>query len=296
MQPTRYGPFPYVPMPERPKWRWPNGARLAVWVIPNLEFFGLDDPVPGDSNERIARNVAKIPSVYAWGWRDYGNRVAVWRVIEAMEKYGIRGTAALNAEICDQHPQITDAAASLKWEFMGHGWTNAIRLNEMPPEEEQATIKKIFDRIQKATGRRPTGWLGSGLQETWNTLDFLIEAGCKYVADWVNDDQPYRMDVAGKSICAIPYSWEINDAIQLFFHKQSMETFEAMAKRQFDRLYEEGGETARVMAICLHPYAVGVPHRIESLTEIFRYVASREDVWFATGQEIIDAYASQVKA
>lgn len=283
-------------MPDRPKWRWPNGARLAVWVIPNLEFFGLDETVPGDSNERIARNVAKIPSVYSWGWRDYGNRVAVWRMIDVMEKYGIRGTAALNAEICDQHPQIIDAGVSLKWEFMGHGWTNAIRLNEMPPEEEQGTIKRVFDRIQQATGRRPTGWLGSGLQETWNTLDFLIDEGCKYVADWVNDDQPYRMDVGGKQIFHIPYSWEINDVIQLFFHKHTMDDFEAMAKRQFDVLYEEGAESARVMAICLHPYAIGVPHRIRSLDEIFRHIASREGVWFATGQEIIDAYSSQVKS
>jgi allantoinase len=172
MKPTPYGPFPYSAINRRPKWTLPGGARVALWVIPNIEFFPLDRAMPGDSNERPKGN-SGTPMVRHWAQRDYGNRVGVFRLMDALSKRNIRATVALNSDVCDQHPEIIEDCVKLGWEMMGHNRTNVDRLNEMPLEQEREVIKNSLDRIQKATGRRPVGWLGSGLQETWNTLDHL---------------------------------------------------------------------------------------------------------------------------
>src|SRR5262249_47004729 len=162
--------------------------------------------------------------------------------MEVYKRHDIRSTVLLNAAICDHHPEIVHAGMELGWEFMAHGYTNAIRLNEMPPAEERAEIAKVFTRIEKAIGRRPRGWLGAGMEETWNTLDYLIEEGCVYVADWNNDDQPYRMTVHGKPIVSLPYSWELNDNVQVLSLGRSVDEFEGMIRRTFDVLYREARE------------------------------------------------------
>lgn len=130
MQTRSYGPFRYVPITRRPPLDWPNGARLALWVNPNIEYFGLDDVMPGNVNERVAREHAKIPNVRNWSVRDYGNRIGVWRLMEVLGRYGVRASAALNSEVCDHHPEIIEEAIRLGWELLGHGRTNAIRINE----------------------------------------------------------------------------------------------------------------------------------------------------------------------
>jgi allantoinase len=297
MQPSIYGPYPYVPITERKGFKWPNGARVALWVIPNIEYFRLDDPMPGTNNERIGHAQAKIPNVRNWALRDYGNRVGVWRFMEMLSRYGIRATVALNSEICTEHPQIMEAAMKLNWEFMGHCETNAVRLNEMDPEREKASIHKTLETIAKTTGKKPLGWLGAGLAETWNTVDFLIDEGCLYVADWAADDLPFRMNVGGKSIYSIPYSLHCNDTPQLFDQKQSAEEFGQVMRSQFDVLYRESAESSRVMAVSLHPYVSGAAYRIGAVDRAFEYICSHEGVWLATGEEIIRAYiASGAKA
>jgi peptidoglycan/xylan/chitin deacetylase (PgdA/CDA1 family) len=207
-----------------------------------------------------------------------------------LSRHGIRGTAALNSEVCDVYPQIVEAAVRLDWEFMGHNESNTRRLNEVSPDEERGVIQRAVLRIEKATGRRPSGWLGSGLQETWNTLDYLVEAGCRYVADWVNDDQPYLMEVNGRPLVSIPYSYEINDKPAFETLHRTADEFDTMIRRQFDVLYDEGKDSGRVMAICLHPYIIGVPHRIRALDAALSYITGHECVWRATGEEIIEHY------
>ena len=295
MKPSRYGPFPYVPITDRPRYVLPDDARVAVWVIPNIEFFGLDDPMPGVHNERIPREAAKIPNVRAWAQREYGNRIGIWRVMEVLDNYGIRGTVALNSEICNHQPQIIEATMKRDWELMGHNQTNAIRLNEMPAEAELGAIRATLDTIEQATGKRPIGWLSSGLSETWNTLDYLIDCGVEYIADWVCDDQPFRMNVAGRQLVSIPYSYELNDAPMVYNNKASTDDFEQMIKRQFDVLYREGADNGRVMAICLHPFIIGVPHRIGALDSALKYIRSHDRVWYATGGEIIKHYLESSK-
>ena len=290
MQPDIYGPYKYVPITERRGFKWPNGARVALWVIPNIEYFHLDDPMPGTNNERIARAHARIPNVRNWALRDYGNRVGVWRFMEVLSRYGIRATAALNSEVCTHHPQIMEAAMKLNWEFMGHCQTNAVRLNEMEPEREKEAIHDTLEVIAKTTGKKPAGWLGAGLAETWDTVDFLAEEGCLYVADWTADDLPFRMNVGGKTLYSIPYSLQCNDTPQFFDQKQSATQFGEILRQQFDCLYCEGAETSRVMAIALHPFVSGVPYRIGAIDAALDYICRHDGVWLATGEEIIRAY------
>jgi peptidoglycan/xylan/chitin deacetylase (PgdA/CDA1 family) len=173
MKPSRYGPFPYSPIINRPPLRWPNGAQLALWVIPNIEFFALNEKVPAAAGG----SSAPVPDVPTWSSRDYGNRVGVFRLMEALDRHGIRATVALNSELCAEHPQIIEEGNKRQWEWMGHCESNTRRLNEAPPGDEPRIIKNALATIERATGRRPRGWLGSGLQETWDTLDLLAALG-----------------------------------------------------------------------------------------------------------------------
>lgn len=290
MTPRRYGPMRWLPMPARVPLRWPNGARLALWVNPNIEFFGLDDVMPGNNNERVARDHAHVPNVRNWSLRDYGNRVGVWRLMETLSRHGVRATPALNSEVCLHHPEIIAEANRLGWELMGHNITNALRLTEMKPEDERQSILTALDTIERVSGQRPKGWLGAGLAETWNTLEYLSEGGVRYVCDWVNDDQPYTMQLGSPAMVSLPYSVQINDVPAYFDFKQSVPEFEAMIKRQFDTLYREAEHSGRVMAIAVHPFVTGQAHRISALDNALRYIVSHADVWLATGWEIVQAY------
>lgn len=286
MDPRDYGPFPYVPITERPRLTWPNGAQIAVWVIPNIEFFPLTHGLSGHAFE--AKGVA--PTVRPWAQRDYGNRVGIWRIMDVLSKLGIRATASINAEICTHHPQIVRAGYDLGWEFIGHNLTNTVRLTALDEAGERDTIARCVKMIADATGRRPVGWLGAGLAETWHTLDNLLDQQFRYVADWTNDDQPYLMTVGDRQIVSMPYSYEVNNSPFIYYRNGSIDEFEQLIRRQFDVLYAEGEHSGRVMAICLHPFIIGVPHRIRGLESALRYIASHDKVWFATGSEIMQHY------
>jgi peptidoglycan/xylan/chitin deacetylase (PgdA/CDA1 family) len=287
MEPRDYGPFPYVPINDRPKLQWPNGARLAVWIIPNIEFFPLTLGIPGSPYT----SHAPVPSVRAWAQRDYGNRVGIWRIMDVLQKHGVRASPTMNSDICDHHPQIVKAAVELGWEILGHNETNSRWLNQMEPQEEKPSIARTLSKIGALSGKKPVGWLGAGLAETWDTLDYLADEGVQYIADWVSDDQPFFITLDdGRKLVSIPYSYEINDSPFLYTRNGTIEQFVSAIKRQFDVLYAEGARSARVMAICLHPYLIGVPHRIGGLDEAVSYIAAHDRVWFATGSEIVQAW------
>ena len=257
-----------------------------MWVIPNIEFFPLTHGLAGHAFEAKG----KAPTVRPWGQRDYGNRVGIWRIMDVMSKLGIRASATLNSDVCLHHPQIVKAGVELGWEFLGHNETNTRRLTEMDPETELKTIRNCVAQIAETAGKRPVGWLGAALAETWHTLDYLIDEGFEYVADWVNDDQPYMMTVNDRKIVSVPYSYEVNDSPFIYYRNGSIDDFEALIRKQFDVLYEEGAQNGRVMAICLHPFIIGVPHRIKGLESALRYIKSHDQVWFATGSEIARHY------
>jgi len=293
MKPGPYGPFPYLPIIKRPPLRWPGDARIAFWIVPNIEFFSLETR-PGGIGP------GKIPDIPTWALRDYGNRVGVFRVMEVLDRYKVRATVALNSDICDHHPEIIEEGNKRRWEWMGHNQSNSRRLNEIPTEDEPAVIHATLDTIERVAGVRPKGWLGSGLQETWNTLDHLAAAGLDYVADWgPNDDQPYLMQVAEKNLVSVPYSYAINDKHALEAANLTTKEFRDIICDQFDTLYRESSQIARVMHIAVHPYLTGLPYRIAALDSALEHICGHSGVWLATGSEIASHYrsvAAQVKA
>jgi allantoinase len=288
MKPRDYGPFDYSPIIHRPRLAWPKGERVALWVIPNIEFFSLQER-PGGYGAG-----GKIPDVVMWSDRDYGNRIGVWRLMEVLDRYGIRGTVALNANLCDAHPVIIAEGNKRKWEWMGHNESNTRRLNEAPPGEEANIIRRTFERIARASGSPVKGWLSSGLQETWDTLDLLADNGLDYVCDWTNDDQPYIMRLDGdKTLVSVPYSHEINDKPAFEKFHRTADEFREMICRQFDVLYREGAQSGRVMAIAIHPYLTGVPHRIDAFDAALGYIGRHGKVWKTTGADIARHYRAQ---
>jgi peptidoglycan/xylan/chitin deacetylase (PgdA/CDA1 family) len=283
--PPVHGRYDYSPIIDRSVLRWPNGARLAVWVIPNIEHFLFNRP-----STRIPGAFTLNPDVMGYSWRDYGVRVGIWRMMEIMQRYGVRGTVALNSDVCREYPRIIEEGKKLGWEWMGHGVTNSIVLSQQTEAEERALIKESVTTIAKSVGKSPRGWLSPALSETVRTLDILAENGVEYVANWVNDEQPYPMRVKKGSMISIPYSQELNDIPALLSLHQSPERFGQMICDQFDVLYEDGARTGRVMSICLHPFLTGHPHRSKYFAKALAHITSRQEVWLATGSEIVDWY------
>jgi allantoinase len=284
--PREHGRFDYSPIVDRPVLRWPNGARVALWVIPNIEHFLFDRPSTRLADGGLALN----PDVLNYSWRDFGVRVGIWRMMEIMEKHGVKGTVALNSDVCKHYPRIIEEGMKLGWEWMGHGTSNSILINKQSEAEERALIREVVTTITKGVGKAPRGWLSPALSETVNTLDILAENGIEYVGNWVNDEQPYPMRVKKGSMVSMPYSSEINDIPALLGVHQSPERFGQMICDQFDVLYEDGATTGRVMSICLHPFLVGHPHRAKYFAKALAHVTSRQEVWLATGSEIVDWY------
>lgn len=285
MKPGAYGPFPYSPIIDRPKLNWPGDARVAVWVNVNLEFFPFNEKVPQTSGH--------LPDVPGWSRTDYGNRVGVFRVMEVMDRLGVRGTAALNAEICDHHPRIVERARELGWGVIGHCQSNSRPLNEIPPASERKVIRDTLDTIEKTWGQRPTGWLGASMAETADTLEHLAAEGIVYTADWLNDDQPFRLDVArpnGERMVALPFGQETHDKGNFQRRAMTPQGYTDMLKRTFDVLNREGG---RVMPIALHPFVIGVPQRIGALEDALAYIRAQDGAWCATADEIVAAYLAQ---
>lgn len=276
-QPGPLPPFPFSAIVDRAPIRWPADARVALWIVPNVEHFHLDLG-PG------------APDVRNYSRRDYGNRVGIWRIMEVLTKHGVRGTMALNGEIAAHYPRIMQEARRLDWEMMGHGLTNSTTLASLSPDEERRVIAETRTAIE-GSGGRMRGWLGPGLIETWSTLDLLREAGVDYVADWVNDDLPYRMD---NDLVAIPYTLELNDMPLFNTPSIGTEEFYRRICETFDVLYDEGANRPRVMCIALHPFLIGVPHRIRWLDRALDYICGHDRVWRTTGSEIIDAWRGQV--
>ncbi len=281
-----HGRFDYSPIADREPLRFPNGARVAVWVIPNIEHFHWDRP----STSVTAVTAHLKPDVLNYSWRDFGVRVGIWRMMEVMERHGVKGTVALNSEVCGQYPRIIEAGNELGWEWMGHGSTNSVLFNDQSEDEERGLIGDIVSTIADGTGTAPRGWLGPALSESFNTPDILAENGIEYVCDWVNDEQPYAMNVKTGSLISVPYSIEINDIPTFLDRGLGAEEFYRMIVDQFDVLYEDGAASGRVMAICLHPFLIGHAFRAKYLDKALGYIAQRKEVWVTRGGEIADWY------
>ncbi|QLC26368.1 polysaccharide deacetylase family protein [Parasphingopyxis algicola] len=279
--PQAYGWWPYR---DRPKICWPNDARIAFWVAPNIEFYELDPP----ANPTRRAWPRPYPDNVGYSVRDYGNRVGHWRMMELIDRYGLRGSISLSVGLLDHHPEIIKACVERDWEFFSHGIYNTRFVYGMDEAQEREIIRDSIDSVQQATGQRIAGWLSPGLTYTEHTLDLLAEMGLQYTCDLFHDDQVTPVKTASGRLCSVPYSLEFNDSIAFQLQRLSPDRYVDMLKAGFDRLYAEGEASGTVMCIPLHAYLVAQPFRLDPFGEIFDYVTSHEDVWITTGREIAE--------
>ncbi|MEO3973645.1 polysaccharide deacetylase family protein [Streptomyces sp. CAU 1734] len=277
--------FDYSPLPERRPVHWPDGARVAFYLAVNVEHYRIDRP--STSIFPDTRELAPDPLNY--GWRDYGPRVGIWRLIESLDRHRIRASVMLNSDVTRHYPQIIEAGRRRGWVWAAHGRDNSTLQAHMTREEERAYLADVVAAIEEATGSRPRGWLGPALTETFNTPALLAELGLEYVLDWANDDQPYRLKVPG--MLSVPYSIEVND-ISLFVGKSlSGPDFVRVVKDQLDQLHADAAHSGRVMSLVLHPFVINQPFRHKYLDQALEYIAHHPGVWLTTSDEIAGHYA-----
>jgi allantoinase len=277
---------PYSAIIDRPALRLPGNARIAVWVIVNVEHWSADGAMP-----RVVipppMHQPLLPDLPNWAWHEYGMRVGFWRIFETLRSRAIRPTFAVNGFVCRSYPRVAEAARDAGWEFIGHGYKQAA-MHRL--EDQRMAIRQTIADITQLTGQRPRGWESPGMTETEHTLDFLSAEGIEYVADWVLDDQPVTIKAEPNPVVALPYTVETNDVVMFTIQNHAAEEFAHRCRAQFDRLYAEGTQSARVMAISVHPYLTGVPHRIGWLENVLDYIRGFADVQWWTGGEILDWY------
>ena len=288
MEHNRYA---YSPITDRKPLHLPGGAHVGLWVIPNIEHFLVGKP----STSITTATINCDPDVLNYAWRDFGVRVGVWRLMEVMEKHGIKGTVALNSDVCNHYPRIIEAGNALEWEWMGHGRNNSEMITGIDETEERSILSEVYSTISEHTGTQPRGWLGPALTETAITLDILAETGFDYVGDWVNDEQPYELTVKSGRLLSVPYSIEVNDIPAFIDRGWSAEQFYQTIVDQFDVLYEDGEVNGRIMAIALHPFLIGHGFRSKYLDKAFAYITGHDKVWLATGSQIADWYRGENK-
>ena len=283
--------LPYSAIVDRPPLKLPQGGRIAVWTIVNVEEWSIERAMP--------RTVLPppfgqplLPDLPNWSWHEYGMRVGFWRIAETLARFGVKATFAVNGSVCRSYPRIAGAAKDAGWEFMGHGF---VQRPMHHIEDQPAAIRDTIDAIREFTGKAPRGWESPGLTETPETIDHLAAAGIEYVADWVVDDQPCRIETATRPVVSIPYTVEMNDISMMAIQHHPSEEWLRRGIDQFDRLYAEGERTARVMAVSVHPYITGVPHRIGYLEKLYKHVTARPGVLLWTGEQILDWYVAQAR-
>jgi allantoinase len=279
----------YSPITQRAPLTLPQGARMVVWTIVNIEEWDIDQAMPRTVLTPPAGG-APMPDIPNWAWHEYGNRVGFWRFVEALDDLGIKAVLAINGTAVRAYEPISQAALERGWEFMGHGYTQR---NMQKVENERDDIARTTEAIRSFTGKRPRGWLGPGLTETWETPDLLAEAGYDYVCDWVLDDQPVWLKTRAKPIVNLPYTQENNDiAMMLIQHHEAGEYYRR-AMDQFEQLYADSRDSARVMALVVHPYVMGAPHRAKYYRRALQEIRAHKDVLFWTGEQILDWYLEQ---
>jgi allantoinase len=277
----------YSAINDRPRLKLPGDARVAVWVIVNIEEWDINETMPRTVLTPPAGG-SPMPDIPNWAWHEYGNRVGFWRMLEVLDQLKIGATLAINGSAIAAYEPISRAALEGKWEFMGHGYTQK---NMQKVKDEPEDIAKTTEAIRAYTGRAPRGWLGPGLTETWDTPDLLQEAGYEYVCDWVLDDQPVSLKTRnGGSIVNVPYTQECNDVAMMLIQHHKASEYRDRAIDQFDQIRADAKDSARVMALVVHPYIMGAPHRLRYFRAALEHIKSHTDAVFWTGEQIHDWY------
>jgi allantoinase len=273
----------------RPKLTLPDGGRIIVWSVLNIEEWELSRPMARQASP-APMGLTALPDMPNWTWHEYGMRVGFWRLREAYRRLGIKPTMSLNSAVCDTCPPIVQASVEDEWEIMAHC---VVQMPISQIEDQRSMIKQSLDRIEAFTKVRPTGWLGPGRSQTRHTPDFIAENGLKWFGDWILDDQPQWVSTRTNPILSVPYSVELNDITVMVSGMHESDALSTRVKDAFDCLYAESEESVRVMAIGVHPYVSGAAHRIRYFEEMYRYINSHPGVVHWNGQQIHDWYAAQ---
>ena len=281
---------PYLPIHKRPKLVLPNKAKVAVWTIVNVENWS---PLGAMPRTVLPPPMGQplLPDVPNWAWHEYGMRVGFWRFLDVLNTRGLRPTFAVNGTAIELYREACEAARDADWDFMGHGF---VQKPMHRVDDQRKAIADTIAAIKAFTGAPPRGWESPGLTETDETLDLLAEAGIEYVADWVMDEQPVTLTTQHGPVVSVPYTVEINDVVISAVEKQPSDEIFRRGRDQFDRLHLDGATAPRVMAISIHPYLTGVPHRIKYLEMLYDYILGHDGVVMWTGAEILDWYREQV--
>jgi len=290
--------YPYVPLPDRGPLRFPGGARVALIFTINMEYWEMARP--GQKEPLFPGGPATIPHALPgdvadfanWTWREYGQRVGIWRVMEVFDRAGIAPSCTMNGLLAMERRRIVDAVKERGWELVPHNWAqnDLLTYYAHDPAGERAVIRRTLDAYEKIVGRPAKAWLSSAIRGTRETPAFLKEFGLVAYCDYLNDDQPYLISTVNGPIVCVPYSNDINDFNM--FARGSLTTRDGveMLKLCFDQLYAEGAATGRIMNLGLHPHVIGQPHRIAALRDFIDYAKAASNVWFPTREEIAEWY------
>jgi peptidoglycan/xylan/chitin deacetylase (PgdA/CDA1 family) len=289
--------YPYIPISERQPLRWPNGAQLALIVTINLETWDLTKPT---SKPYYAGGPPILPDVLPgdtedfpnFTWREYGQRVGVWRLFELLDELEIPASCTANAVTFERRRAMTDAVLARGWELVAHNWEQGELLTDYAKdaEGERALVLRTLEAFERATGRRSRGWLSSSLRGTRRTADTLAEHGCSFYCDLLNDDQPYLLRTPHGPIVSLPYTNEINDFTFITRKNFTTDEFRDALIEEFDVLHAEGARSGRLMNVGLHPHVAGRAHRVRALREFLEHVKATPGVWLPTREEVADWY------
>src|SRR5271155_6041184 len=274
----------YSAIVDRPPLKLPGGARIIVWTFVVLEVWITPKPMARQVLP-APTGVPLLPDVPNWSWHEYGMRVGVWRFFDLYKKLGIAPPLSINARVCEDYPRVAQQAKDAGWEFMGHAYEQGPIHKEA---DQKAMIARSMGVIEKFTGKRPVGWLGPGLTQTLETPELLAEAGVKYIGDWVYDDEPTVIRTEKGPLVTLPYTVELNDIPMMLVQHHRSDELLTRAIDQFDRLYAEGVGRAKIMALAVHPYISGAPHRIKYFEAIYDHAKRHPGVLFWTGEQILD--------
>ena len=275
------GRFDYLPITRRPDYRWPNGARLAVYLGFNVEHFAFGDGLGANLGPASPQ-----PDVLNYAWREYGNRVGAWRCIELFDQLQLPVGALINTALYDHCPELVAALVQRGDELIGHGHSNAVRQSTLPPAQEQQLLEGCRSRIASRSGVVTQGWLSPWISESALTPDLLAEAGYRYTLNWCHDDQPTLMRTrSGTRLWAIPYPQELNDIPMIMARQMEMPAFVDMVLDQLAEMQLQAQRQPLVMGVALHPYIVGQPHRLRHLRRMLQALVSAREagqIWITT--------------
>jgi len=289
--------YDYIPLPARQPLRWPGGARIALILTFNLETWDLTKDTtkpyyaggPSILPDILPGNVPDFPN---HSWREYGQRVGIWRLLELFDSLGVKASCTTNAVTFERRGAMTDAVLARGWELLSHNWEQGELLTDFAgdPAREREVVLRTLDQFEKFTGRRSKGWLSSSLRSTLQTADILAEYGCTFHCDLMNDDQPYLLRTLHGPLVSLPYSNEINDFTFITRKNYTTDQFAQALIEELDVLHAEGETTGRLMNVGLHPHVSGRAHRIRALREFIEHAKSLPGIWWATREEIADWY------